>query len=283
MTKYLFAFLLITLTAVPAFAKGEQCGMDCSSCHSMTVEEANTLMKDIGTVKAVKLSEVGGLFEMLVENSGRQAVAYLDFAKKHLITGVFSLSTRKPISEPPARKIDVKSIPLENSLIMGNPKGSKKLIVFTDPDCPFCGKLHAELQKLVKTEPDLAVYIKLFPLPMHPKAYDKSRVILAKKSLPLLDIAFSGGQIPEATAQDAKEPIDETKKLAASLGINSTPTIVFADGRIVPGAVDADNLRKMLDGEKKDGGKAESKPELKKEQKQPDKGSKKQEKAQDKK
>lgn len=279
MTRYLLTFLFIALTAIPAFAKGEQCGMECAGCHSLTVDEANTLMKDIGSVKSVKLSEVGGLFEMLVENGGRQAIAYLDFAKKHLVTGVFSLATRKPIAEPPARKIDIGSIPLDNSLVMGNPKGSKKLIVFTDPECPFCGKLHAELHKLVKTEPELVVYIKLFPLPMHPKAYDKARVILAKKSLPLLDIAFTGGQVPEATAQDPKEPIDEIKKLAASLGINSTPTIIFADGRIVPGAVDADSLKKMLEGDKKDD-KSEQKEQ--KEQRPVEKAPKKHDKPKDK-
>ena len=61
---------------------------------------------------------------------------------------------------------------------MGDAASPQKVAVFTDPDCPFCVKLHRELKKLVTRNRDVTIYVKMFPLKMHPKAHDKARVIL---------------------------------------------------------------------------------------------------------
>ena len=250
----LLAGLLLCLSSgnVLAMAK-EGCGGDCASCHSLTEKEAGALLQGVGTVKSVKPAQVLGLYELRLEKDGNQAVAYLDYGKKNLIAGqIFNIATRQVVTPqltPPAKKIenvDINRIPLDNALIMGNPKGTKKLFVFTDPDCPFCGKLHAELKKLVVLEPELAVYVKLFPLKMHPKAYDKARVILGGKSLELLDRAFSGGSLPAPGPNDVAKPVDDNLKFAESIGVNSTPTLVLPDGRVMPGFRDAATLQGLL-------------------------------------
>jgi len=129
---------------------------------------------------------------------------------------------------------------------MGNTSGKKRLIVFTDPDCTFCERLHGELKKLVVLEPDLAIYIKMFPLKMHPEAYSKSRVILGANSLELLEKAFSGEKMPEPGDKDLKTPVDETIKLAESLGIDGTPALLLPGGLLISGARDAASLQKLL-------------------------------------
>ena len=103
-----------------------------------------------------------------------------------------------------------------------------------------------ELKKLVALEPDLVVYIKLFPLKMHPHAYDKARVILGEKSLMLLEKSFAGEALPAPKARDAKKAVDDTMRFAESVGINATPTLVLPDGRILPGLQDAEAMRKLL-------------------------------------
>jgi len=50
----------------------------------------------------------------------------------------------------------------EHALVMGNPAAAKKAVVFTDPDCPYCLKLHAELKKIVAERNDVAFYNKTF-------------------------------------------------------------------------------------------------------------------------
>jgi len=252
--KQLTLLLLASLIfAAPLFAmsSGAGCGGDCASCHAITLQEANTLLKDVGTVKAVKPAAVRGLFELTLEREGQTGVAYLDYGKKHLIGGqIYDIATRQLAGAPAETKrlerLDPATLKTDAALVMGNPKGKKRLFVFTDPECPFCAKLHVELKKLVALEPDLAIYIKLYPLKMHPNAYDKARVILAAKSLALLEKSLAGEKLRPAGAKDAKKPVDDTMRFADSVGINATPTLVLPDGRILPGLKDAEAMRKLL-------------------------------------
>ena len=246
---------LVLLLAAPAFAMSaaEGCGGDCASCHTITLQEANRLLKarNIGTVKSVKQAPVRGLYELSIEQGGQQVVGYLDYGKKHLIGGqIFDLTTGQLAGAPPEKKkverINPAKLGAQDALVMGNPNGKKKLFVFTDPECPFCGKLHAELKKLTATEPQLAIYIKLYPLKMHPKAYDKARVILGAKSLALLERSFAGGALPAPGPKDSRKPVDATIRFAEANGIHSTPTLVLSDGRVVTGFKDAAALRQLL-------------------------------------
>jgi thiol:disulfide interchange protein DsbC len=103
-----------------------------------------------------------------------------------------------------------------------------------------------ELVKLTYMEPDLAIYVKMFPLKMHPGAYDKARVILGGDSAYLLNKAFAGEPLPAATDKDRKEPVDETLKLGESLGITGTPTLVLPNGTVVTGYKEAGELKKLI-------------------------------------
>ncbi|MDD2580546.1 MAG: DsbC family protein [Desulfuromonadaceae bacterium] len=250
------AITIIVASSSYAMAK-EGCGGECASCHTLTPQEATGLLKKIGgTVTDVRQSPARGLFELLVEKDGRKGVLYMDYGKKYLIQGaVFDLEKLEQViafkdvlpQPKPIKPVDVKTIPVANAIVMGNPKGTKNLYVFTDPDCPFCRKGHAELKKLAKIAPDVAIHIMLFPLPMHPASYDKSRAALETKSLDLLDKAFEGKEVPKPTRESSKKAIDEIVKFANANGISGTPTIVLPDGTIQVGMPDAETMKKMLE------------------------------------
>jgi thiol:disulfide interchange protein DsbC len=264
MFKQLFLSLSICLVfasspyaAMDAMSK-DGCSHDCTTCHSLSVKDAGELLKKTGiTVKSVKQAPAKGLFELLVEKDGKQGIIFIDFGKKNLMQGmIVNLETLQPVSshatELPQPKqvtsVDVKTIPIDKAVIMGNPNGSKKLYVFTDPDCPYCRKGHEELKKLAKIAPDVAIHIMLFPLPMHPGAYDKSRTVLETKNLELLDKAFEGGEVPKPTKESSKKDIDDIIKFGGVNGITGTPTMVLPDGKIEVGMRDAETLKKMLEG-----------------------------------
>ena len=260
MLKELLAGLFVSLIVTsPSFAMAKEgCGGECSSCHTITEKEATELLKKTGiTVTSVKQSPAKGLFELLVEKDGQKGLVLVDYGKKHLIQGiVVNIEKLQPASahqqDLPQPKqqtsLDVNTIPAANAIIMGNTKGSKKLYVFTDPDCPYCRKGHVELQKLAKIAPDVAIYVMLYPLAMHPASYDKSRTVLETMSLDLLDKAFEGKDVPKPKKESSKKAIDEIVKFANANGINGTPTIVMPDGKIEVGMRDAETLKKMLEG-----------------------------------
>jgi thiol:disulfide interchange protein DsbC len=260
MVKELIVTLAISvIVASPSFAMAKEgCGGACNVCHTLTEKDAGDLLKNIGvTVKSVKDAPAKGLFELLVEKDNKQGIVFIDYGKKHLMQGmIVSLDTLQPVSahaqDLPQPKqvttVDVSKIPVDTAVVMGNPKGSKKLYVFTDPDCPYCRKGHLELKKLAAIAPDVAIYVMLFPLPMHPGAYDKARTVLETKSLELLDKAFDGQEVPKPSKESSKAGIDLIIKFGNANGITGTPTMVMPDGKIEVGMRDAETLKKMLEG-----------------------------------
>lgn len=208
-----------------------------------------------GKIKSVKPAPVAGLYEVLIEKGGRTGIVYIDHDMKHLMQGmVLDVNSLQPVFSHPDEtfkpkeptSLDVSKIPVDAAVTMGNPKGQKKLYVFTDPDCPYCRKAHAELKKLEKIAPDVAIHVMLFPLPMHPEAYDKSRVVIESKNLELLDAAFEGKALPKPAKEQSKALVDSIIKFANENGINGTPTLVLGNGTIIVGGRSSDELKNLL-------------------------------------
>jgi len=244
------AALLISVSPpnVSAFQAGaEGCSSDCSTCHSLTIDEAGELLK----LKDVKISDspAKGIWQVEGMQGENRVRVYLDFAKKNvmLISRFIPVDT---IGKPPeVRKLDLKDIPLTGTVLVGSKKAKHKVIVFSDPDCSYCRKLHDEIKKVVKKRKDIAFYIKLYPLPMHKEAYGKSKAILCENSLDMLNAAFEGRPVPEAGC-DSKE-LDANIETAKKLGITGTPGIILPDGSLIPGYLESDALIDLIDGKEK--------------------------------
>jgi thiol:disulfide interchange protein DsbC len=241
-------FLLLSVSSVHAFAKDGCGGGSCIDCHTLTVQEAGVLLKGVDKVHKVELSEVPGLWLVDAEKNKQRFPVYVDFSKSYLIAGnVIRLRDNQNITaEQQARSnpVDLSRIPLGDALLLGSAKAKKKAIVFTDPECPFCKRLHHELQEVVQRDPDIAFWIKLYPLKMHPNAYATSKSIVCTKSMTMLEASFEGKPVPPPLCET--KAIDENIALAGELGINSTPTLILPDGVIAPGYKKADDLLRLL-------------------------------------
>ena len=100
------------------------------------------------------------------------------------------------------------------------------------------------MKKIIEERKDVAFYIKLFPLKMHPDAYEKSKAILCEKSLALLEQAYEKKPLPKATCETTV--IDDNIKLAERLRINSLPTMILPDGRVISGYKDAEAIKSLI-------------------------------------
>lgn len=248
--------LFLLLSDTNSFSSGG-CDEDCKKCHTLSTHDVNAMLKKINLPDAkiiqIQPSPVKSLWEVSIDDRGNKGIFYVDFSKRFIIPGpILEISTGDNKTQESVerfqerRKIDVSKIPLSETLTMGKAGALKKVIVFTDPDCPFCGKLHHEMKKVAAKRKDIVFHIKLFPLKMHKDAYWKSKSIVCSKSLKLLEDNFEGKAIPK-TECDTNE-IDENIKIAESLGITGTPTIILPDGRVHSGMLPADKLIKLIDG-----------------------------------
>jgi len=243
------AALLIAIPATAFMTEGEGCGSgSCIDCHDLTKAEANEVLKQIqGEVVNVSSAEVPGLWRVDMKMNDKTWPLYLDYSKSYLISGnIIQLDSRQNLTENHYRElnpVDVTSIPLDDALLLGDPQATSKVIVFTDPHCPYCSKLHQEIKKALALRPDIAWLIKLMPIKKGSR--EAAETILCEKSVKLLDAAFAGEQLVPPTCKN--DSIDLTLKIAANLGIRSTPTLIMPNGQIVPGYKELAHLLNVVD------------------------------------
>jgi thiol:disulfide interchange protein DsbC len=247
--KIIMLLAVVLLFSAPdlseAFAprKGDK---PCIECHKLDKSKAAEIIIKIipnGKVLDIKPAPFKGAWLIEVEKDGQRGGVFLDFSKKYLIGQILPLDQ---VGKPaPQRHVDVSKIPLDNAIRYGSRDATKKIIVFTDPDCPYCRELHKIMARIIAKRKDIAFDIILIPLPMHKDAYKKSQAVQCAKSTELLDDAFSGKPVPEpACPADA---IEKNKAAAQALEFNGTPTLVRDDGLVLSGYLPEEKLIDWID------------------------------------
>jgi thiol:disulfide interchange protein DsbC len=100
------------------------------------------------------------------------------------------------------------------------------------------------MKKVVEERKDIAFYIKMYPLKMHPAAYDKAKAIVCEKSLDLLESAHSNKPLPKPSCET--NAVDESIKVAEKLGVTGVPVLILPDGRMMSGYRDAKSILTLL-------------------------------------
>jgi len=254
--KLILAVSIILAASARGFAfTGDGCGEgECKDCHYLSVDDATKIMEGlVDKVVSVEHSEVPGLWKLEVIKDGRKIPVNIDYSEQYLIPQTLSIAelkkrmgmTHSHKSPKRERMVDASKVTLKGALVLGNPKAEKKLIVFDDPECPHCQRLHNEIKKVVAKRDDLVFYIKMLPLEMHKDARRKAKTIICQNSVELLEASFNKKAVPDPECQT--DVIEKTEAEAASLGIHSTPTVIFPNGLLSPGYKPAEKLIAYID------------------------------------
>ena len=197
------------------------------------------------TVESIVKTPYAGLYEVYMNGQ----IIYTDekfsflIAEGHLVD---SKSKKDVTGDRLAdlSKIDFSALPLDQAVKVVKGNGSRKMAVFSDPDCPFCKRL--EQNELVNIT-DVTIYTFLYPLEqLHPDAANKAKAIwcAADRSKAWQEWALNN-QLPKKSA-NCDAPIEKVAALARRMGVTSTPTIFFADGKRMLGAYPAAEIEKAL-------------------------------------
>jgi thiol:disulfide interchange protein DsbC len=259
MRAFFLVLILLTCSA-PAFGFGkgaEGCSGDCTACHKVTLDEVKDIFKNLDpgvAVEDVTPAPARSLYQVTLRKEGQAHVAYLDFSKNYLLAGqLIDIRNKRDLtrqSVEDAATINPADIPLENAIVAGNPKGSKVLYLFSDPECPYCATLHQTVRELIREEPELKVYILLVPLDIHPDALWKTESMVCasktdqKSALAMLEGSYEQKEV--ARLNCAAGVGAEQKKVGTRLGIAVTPTLCFASGKLLRGARSKEEIRKLL-------------------------------------
>jgi len=245
----------LLFTALPANAYQKEAGpvKECAECHSLSPEEAGGILGGVvDKVVGVVPGPFPGTWEIDVQKAGKTYPVYLDYSGKYLFNGqVIRMSDKQNLTAlryTDLNRIDVSAIPLADAIVIGNADAKKKVVVFDDPDCPWCRKLHGEIKQVVARDPDVAFFVRVYARNNNPNTMKKALSIVCgkKDGAKLLEDAFAGKELPEAKCKT--NAVEETARLARELGIQGTPAMVLPDGRLIGGYQQADALLKLLEG-----------------------------------
>jgi thiol:disulfide interchange protein DsbC len=212
-------------------------------------EEATAVSKALEQkFPGAQISHVGktgymGLYEAMLDDT----LVYTDSKAAYLFVGsMYDTATKQNLTEARSRKLNrvaLDKLPMDLAFKRVKGDGSRKLIIFSDADCPFCHRLEKEMAGL----DNVTIYTFLFPIDqLHPDAARKSKMIWCSPDVvKAWDEFFASGKLPDNKGE-CGDPVAKTQALGNSLKINATPTLVFADGTLIPGALPLVQLEKEL-------------------------------------
>jgi thiol:disulfide interchange protein DsbC len=191
-------------------------------------------------------SPVPGLYELVI---GTQVVYITGDARLALQGRLLDLENGVDLTEKVltgARLELLASMP-ETNMVVFEPQGEVKHTVttFTDIDCPYCRRMHAEMAQL--NELGIRVRYMLYPRAgpqsdSYRKAVD---VWCAEDRNDALTRAKAGQPVARA---DCANPVMEHMQLGVELGLTGTPYSVTDKGEIISGYAPAPQLAARLDG-----------------------------------
>jgi len=159
-----------------------------------------------------------------------------------------------------SQQVDVQTLTEGRKPVIGTEGAPVTIVMFTDPDCPYCRMTHRNVIEFAQSRPDVAFYVRWFPLrTIHPHAQKKAEVLACTpaKYLPeVLSIIEERSarepfdwtwiaRLDEKTVQKIKKCVESGKgkkiveedfRLGFKLGVQGTPTF-FINGKKHVGAM----------------------------------------------
>ncbi len=196
-------------------------------------------------LESVTKTQYGGLYEVY---AGGQIIYTDDNFGFFIVDGrLIDVKNRRDVTSERTEelsRIDFSSLPLEQAIKVVKGSGSRKMVVFSDPDCPYCKQLEQEGLAPIT---DVTIYTFLFPIErLHPGAPDTAKAIWCA---PDRARAWTNWMLKNYLPQgntSCSVPLDSVSVLAQKLGVNSTPTLFFADGGRLRGAYPTEDIEKAL-------------------------------------
>ena len=195
-------------------------------------------------ISSVGPSPVAGVFELI--SAGQ--IYYVTGDGKYIFDGnLIDMESRTNLTTARLGGVHMSLINAmgEDNMLIFQPEKSaeRSITVFTDTSCPYCSKLHAEIDVLL--EHGVSVRYLMFPRAgIGSQAHrDLESVWCADNQQEAMTTAKAGGSIPTKTCDN---PIESHIALAEQVGLRGTPLIYIDDGQMIPGYRSADDLVEMI-------------------------------------
>ena len=221
-----------------------------ASAQANEAQIRKTLEPKLGGAKieGVQPAPVSGLWEVRVRTDRGLRILYTDPAAAYVIDGsIHDLRNNRDLTEERLRKLNAikfESLPLDLAVKVQRGSGKRVLAMFSDPYCPAC----RNFERVLAQTDDITIYVFMYPV-IRPENADHSRAVWCStdRAKAWLDLAAAPRpKVPDAPSSCAN-PVDRLLELGQKLGVNSTPTLFFANGERMAGGLRPEDLKEMLD------------------------------------
>ncbi len=240
MYKLIISFVLVLFCTQVAYADQAE--------HVANIMERLEKLAPQEKPDSVKPTAVAGLYEVVFGSE----IFYVSSDGRYVLQGaLLDLDTNENMTETTKaslRKTAMSQLKESEMIVFSPEKPRHTLTVFTDIDCGYCRKLHAEMDQL--NSYGVKIRYMMFPRsgPNTPSFQKAVNVWCAKDQQVSMTKAKAGESVPQANCDN---PIASQFNVGQQLGVTGTPALLLDDGTLIPGYRPAKDLAAMLDEQAK--------------------------------
>ncbi len=199
-------------------------------------------LPNLPKIDEITRTAMPGLLEVRINGTD---IVYTDLEGNFLIQGnLIDTRARRNLTEERVEKltaVDFDTLPLKDAITIVRGNGKRKVAVFEDPNCGYCKRFERDLQRV----DNVTIHMFLYPI-LGADSTSKSQHIWCSKDKgkAFLDWMVKD-VVPQAASCDVSA-LQRNVELGRKHKITGTPTLIFADGSRVPGAIPAAQVERLL-------------------------------------
>ncbi len=199
-------------------------------------------LPNLPKIDEITRSAMPGVLEVRINGLD---IVYTDVEGNFLIQGnIIDTKGRRNLTEERIEKlsvVDFDSLPFKDAFTIVRGNGKRKVAVFEDPNCGYCKRFERDMQKI----DNVTFYMFLYPI-LGADSTAKSQNIWCNKDKPKAWLDWMVRDTSPAIASCDTTALQRNVEFGKKYRITGTPTLIFADGSRVPGAIPAAQVEKFL-------------------------------------
>jgi thiol:disulfide interchange protein DsbC len=215
----------------------------CLDAAADEAEIRKMMEAKLGTkVESVTKAGYLGLYEVFADGN----IVYTDEKGTAIIVGpLIDGKTMKNMTEERMKKltaIKFSDLPLDRAIKQVRGDGKRVLATFEDPNCGYCKRLAKEILKL----DNITIYTFLLPILSEDSVRKSKQIWCSADRAKAWNDWMVDGKAPAGRDDCDTAAVTKNQEFGRKLNITGTPTIFFADGERVPGAVPLARIEQKL-------------------------------------